>query len=368
MEALCLFFKLKSFLAFLPIQWQKLINRHIQVKRSDGISDKKRSDTFKYPRGVFGLKLCGGFEMEEKPKTKKVWKGKSGSNLMSRPDFLKATGMAAAGAGMATIGMSKTVKAQAPLDPDDHAHRIATLAAFVDTVMPTMNVGVNIPLKDLDLSTGNLIDLDDSSGPVVMNNFGSPETGTKGAVDFPKSYLMMYYYQIPRVSGLVKEFVVDLFVEVLDGLAAPFTPPGYPDPPIRYKDLPYDIRYQIFYWLGSDDSILTALMHGVNPPEQLIKDAINAYDARSLAAVMFVFCIKTYYGPDINIEPYGYSLVNGEFPLYKYERNSDYTWNLIPDSPWTQVGYSGPTYKNSDYACKYDGLRVTIADGKVKIQ
>ena len=93
-------------------------------------------------------------------------------------------------------------------------------------------------------------------------------------------------------------------------------------------------------------------------------DPGQAAEPKQLFTISNYLTMALYNFEYCNVVPAGY---DSQFrPLY--QRNKAGGWDLIPQGSWDQIGYPGPSHKEPDYASDYDGLRVTIADDKVKFQ
>lgn len=253
-------------------------------------------------------------------------------NKMTRAEFLKLSGLISAAAGISAAFRSGAAGAQAP-PRSDPVQELMTLAAVVDTIAPTTRK-TQVPVFGPDgLQVGSL------------PSAGSANTDTAGAVDFPGSYLFLRQL-LPRFTH-VPDFPA-ILSSSLDLLARTVT--GIPD--IFFKDLDYETRYGILYLMDKPGLMVQG---GADPQ-------IAAQLKQLLTPVVYL-TFFIYYSELCNLKP---SEVQGNgMPLFK--RNLDRSWDLVPGSPWDQMGYSGPEYKVPSYASKYEGLRATIADGKVKI-
>jgi hypothetical protein len=328
--------------------------------------------------------------MVKKPKSKNVGKGKSGSDLLSRPDFLKTAGLAAAGIGAAAVGMSGIGKAQetSPYTPEEE---YKTLAALVDTYVPGIK---GEPVT--------IFYIDDTQNPPfvfdVMTNLGAIGTDTPGAAflpTYPEDGVMYSVFPCYLYLGealLSFGITVQEVVSMLDSLTDVFNPGK------RFYELPYEDdfqdgdkvgwgRYHIMYMMEKPDLLVPLLMTYYvsqgHPPEVA---AYLAADKAAAATNIFrqagYYTYSIYFSETCNIfpsesaseiplpPPIGMNLL---LPPYSYSRveKSDpygeikYAWNIIPGSIWDQSGFPGPSYKNPDFASDYEGLKVKISDGKV---
>jgi len=307
--------------------------------------------------------------------------GTRDTELMSREDFLKGVSACAlvAAAGMSAIGMGETVSAQSTLQSNYPQEDIfKTLAAVVDTIVPGKK---NVPLIIMDQ---NFQPLMNNGSPVTLSNLGADGTSTTGAagyVYFPPYFVVFENTILPAYPFLPvvlpqlahKPDILDVLILTLDTFAAPLTPPGYPNPPIKFKDLPYEARYQIFYLMDKPDLLVPQLIQQFcqanpqlctpYPPQQVIDQITQqAVAAKQLSTITIYATYFVYLSELCNVIP----KIVDSIPVY--QRNPDNTWPIIPNGIWYQMGYPGPSYKNPSYASTYDGLRVTISDGKVKIQ
>lgn len=270
----------------------------------------------------------------------------SGAGLgnMNRQDFLKVLGTGAAALGAASMGLSSAVRAQVPQQPPANVvSELLALAAVVDTVVPTSSK-TNVPV------------IGPSGQPVGQLSFaGSSQTQTSGAVDFPASYLYLYQL-LPLISH--EPSIVSWLSAILDQFAKMLTQ----NPQANFQGLDYDTRYQILYLMDKPEALVPILLQNGYP----MQEAINAAaQAKQLITPVVYLTFFIYYSEVCNVVPAG---TNPDTGLPLYNRNPDNSWSILPGSAWEQLKYPGPSYKEPSYASTYSGLRVTIADGKVKIQ
>jgi hypothetical protein len=296
----------------------------------------------------------------------KLGKATQALGKMSRSDFIKMAGISAAATAAGATVLGNVAKAQVPPPSCTPSYNpvfdaFFTLAAFVDTALPGVE-GYPVSIQVFDPASGNLITVG------TMCNLGAPGTGTAGAAACPNSY--NYSYLLAPILAHDKT-IIQTLVSVLDSFIIPYSgiPPNY----AKFKDLPYSDtptqipdpnnpgknivipgRYTILYLMDKPDLLVA---RGVP-----LEDAANTKRLFTLAHLLVGYVA---YSEVCNLFPSGQDSVT-KLPFY--ERNSDNTWNVIPGSFWDQMGYPGPSYKEPSYATEYDGLRVTIADGKVKFE
>jgi len=341
-------------------------------------------------------------------------------NKISRNDFIKGAGIALGSMGLASIGVSSVVQAEyppgfpeeckipAPVVPDyindpgyGPAYVFSTLAALVDTFVPgKKGVPPQIPIFVADPVTG--IKLDPNGAPIIVNlmdNLGAEGTETPGAVfippsqsgDFvPPSYPFLYMF-LPNlgfdpqpVDGGGQTSLTNLLIYALDN----FSKQILQNPALVFKDLDYDTRYQIVYLMDKPDmelpqfgnkSLIELMIQGLieeiyaiaeenpdcDPPPIELATQIATQIALQQTAQAKQLITQSMF---LNYYIYMSELCNiiPDPQTHEYKRNDDTSWNIIPLGAWDQIGYPGPNYKNPSYTSDYDGLKVTIADGKVK--
>jgi hypothetical protein len=310
--------------------------------------------------------------------------GKAAQTLkeMSRSDFIKMAGISAAATAFGATVLANSAKAQPlppgcpnPHDPENPDYKTYfTLAAFIDTVVPG-ELDVPVPIFVVDHEEG-----DPQNGYIVcagvMNNLGADGTDKQGAAACPNSY--NYFHALAPILSH-EGYFLQLLEGALDLFVAPFS--------LKFNQLPYDDftitdpntqveigvpgRYTILYLMDKPDLLVPLLVQQGHTAEYAFEQAANV---KKLFTLSLYLTYTVAYSEVCNLHPSGavpVFLPDNPIPvsfLPVYERNEDNTWNVIEDSMWHQMEYPGPSYKEPSYATEYDGLRVTIADGKVKFE
>jgi len=267
------------------------------------------------------------------------------AGLLSRSDFMKGMGLAGAGIAAAGLGMGNIAKAQTPptelLDVD-----YLTLAAFVDTIVPGVE-GNPVTIYKIN-ELGNVVEAG------TLENLGADGTTTLGAADpitidygIPPLYIFLEWI-FPSIA-YYPNAVVDL-ITTLNGFSEN-----------QFKNLPYENREELIKTLISINDLTAIIIDSQGLPYE---DAYaQAYDIRSLLNGAIATTHLLYTSEYCNLVPSGIDSVTS---LPSYKRNADNSWPIIPGGAWDQAGYPGPAFKNPSYACRYRGLKMTIADGKLK--
>lgn len=304
--------------------------------------------------------------------------GKAVKVDLSRKDFLKMAGVTAIGLGTAAVGLGGVAKAQIPPEcqlPEpvipnfDAEHTFKTLAAVADTTIPGV-LEQSIPVFGVN-ELGEIVPLPVSP----MENLGAEGEVTPGASfippngdDFvPPPYPFVYLFlpvltYEPNIINQLVYFLDDSSKIVLQ------------NPGALFKDLLYDERFFVFYYMDKLDYFIAfrlvpyfaQLLAQQGCPPQIIEQLAPQYAqgfavaAKQLLTLALSFTYTFYFSELCNVIP------EDENGQSVYRRTKEDTWSIIPYGAWDQMGYPGPSDKEPSYTSDYEGLKVTIADGKVK--